>query len=146
MANKLFLVALTFLIICAVNATAIDSWRIFYNKQVIFKGNAEMENPVVRFKTRQLKKTDHFVISYKIDNPDVNWQRTFYINDTNEVNIKTIDLNKQSGSVSVNASVLKEMMNKKRPVMIYTTSLPKDPSKAATVRVRRILLCKIEWY
>ena len=69
----------------------------------------------------------------------------FYINDGDDKNYRTIEVNKQSGRITVNAAVLQKLMNKRKPVLIYTTSLPKDPSKAALVRVRRILLCTIEW-
>jgi hypothetical protein len=80
-----------------------------------------------------------------MDDPDKGWKRTFYISDSNDENLKTAEINTQAGSVSFNASVIKDLMNKKQPVFIYTTSLPKNKELAARIRVRRVLLCKIEW-
>jgi hypothetical protein len=145
MINRFLLIIAAFFLLSFANRSAIDTWQILINKQVIFKGNAEMEESAVTIKNKTLKPTDRVIIKYNIDNPDPNWKRTFYINDSNDISIKTIELNKQSGAVSVNASAFKKLMDKKQPVFIYTTSLPKDPQKAAAVRVRRILLCKINW-
>ena len=66
-------------------------------------------------------------------------------NDANDNTIKALKISNQSGCVSFNASVFEELKNKKHPIFIYTTSLPKDPAIAATVRVRRMMICKIEW-
>jgi hypothetical protein len=145
MLNKHLLIIVALLSASFTNTAAIDTWQIFINKQVIFKGNAEMEETAVAIKIKTLKPQDCLIIKYFIDNPNPNWKRTFYINDSNDISVKTVEINKQSGSVSVNASVFKQLMDKKQPVFIYTTSLPKDPQKAAAVRVRRILLCKINW-
>lgn len=143
--RSIFLLLTAFFAMSYNKAGATDGWQVFFNKQEIFKGNAEMEQLKTTFKSRELKKNDCFRITYNNDHPYAGWKRTFYFNDSTDNTIKTLELNKQTGSVSLNASVLKEMMIKKQPVFIYTVSLPKDPDKASNIRVRRILLCKIEW-
>ena len=141
----------TILIICALAAYSIskadptDRWQIRINNKVIFKGDSDNENPTASLKTSSLKATDKITISYFMDNADNSWKRTFYVNDESEKNYVTIDLNRQSGSVTFKASKLKELMDQKKTFNIYTISTPKDPSRAAAIRVRRVLLCKVEW-
>jgi hypothetical protein len=134
-----------FLLLTHLNANAMDRWEILFNNKVLFKGSEEQENNRIDFKRTTFKKTDCFTIKFIAENAQNSWNRTFYINGKEDNNIKTLVISKQSGKVSVSALELSEMMNKKVPVFIYTTSLPKDAAKAATVRVRRILLCKLEW-
>jgi hypothetical protein len=143
--NKAIILLSVFLAFAFTTADAKDSWQILINKQVIFKGNSDDESPTVSVKVRVLKKTDCIAINYNMDDPDKGWKRTFYISDSNDENLKTAEINTQAGSVSFNASVIKDLMNKKQPVFIYTTSLPKNKELAARIRVRRVLLCKIEW-
>ena len=143
--NKSILLIALLLMLSFVTVNAMDHWEILLNKQVIFKGTSEQENPTLQFKTRTFKKTDSFTLRYTSENAQSGWNRTFHVTDLEEKNLKTVSIDKQSGQVSVKASAVKEIMGKKQPVFIYTTSLPKDPSKAATVRIRRILLCKVEW-
>jgi hypothetical protein len=143
--KKTLLLIPLLLMLSLVKVSAMDRWEILLNKQVIFKGTSEQENPTLRFKTKTFKKTDSFTLRYTSENPQRGWNRTFYVTDSEENNLKTVTVDNQSGQVSVKASAVKELMGKKHPVFIYTTSLPKDPSKAATVRVRRILVCKVEW-
>jgi hypothetical protein len=134
------MIALTFY-----QADANDSCRILLNDQVIFKGQVEQENATALIRTNQFKETDCLKIVYYSENPSKGWNRTFYLNGTNDENLKTIDLKKQNGSVSVKASVLNKMKAKRQPVFIYTMSLPTDKAMAARVRVRRIFICKMEW-
>ena len=122
-----------------------DHWEVLFNNKVVFRGSDEQEDNTLQFKTTNFKKTDCFTIKYMAENAQNSWNRTFYINGKEDNNIKTMVVSKQSGKISVSASLLSEMMNKKAPVFIYTTSLPTNPAKAAAVRVRRILLCKLEW-
>jgi hypothetical protein len=122
-----------------------DRWEIKFNKQIIFKGSSNQTNPTAFLKTSALKKTDKITIRYLMDNPDKDWKRTFLIRDESENNIATLDLNNPTGAVTFNVYNLQALRNKKKPFFIYTVSLPKDPSLAAAIRVKRILLCKIEW-
>ena len=116
-----------------------------FNKKLLVKGQPGQEEMQVSLKAVRIKKTDCFTIKYGTDNSNKRWNRTFYINDTADRTIKTVRINRQRGTVTFNASALKDMVNKRQPLIIYTTSLPKDPAKAATVRVRRIILCRIKW-
>lgn len=112
---------------------------------MIYKGDVERETAVALLTVKPFTSKDCITIKYNSEHANKGWDRTFYINGPNEKNLKTITIGQQSGTVSVKASALNEMKEKKQPVFIYTTSLPSDKALAARVRVRRMLICKIEW-
>jgi hypothetical protein len=143
--QKLILFTYAVFSLVIVKAQAPDKWQIFFNKQLIFNGNSDQPNSTGNLKISSIRKTDKITISYFMDSADDDWKRSFLVNDETERNILTIDLNKQAGSASFNAIPLKPLKDKKKPFFIYTISLPKDPGLAARVRVKRVLLCKIEW-
>ncbi|MGI8636681.1 MAG: hypothetical protein ACR2KZ_14890 [Segetibacter sp.] len=136
---------LAFLLLTYAKADANDSCRILLNKRVIFKGEVEQQNAVAFLTASQLKKTDLITLEYYSEDDVKGWSRTFYLDAANDKTLKTIQLNKQSGSVCFNAFALKKMIQNREPVFIYTTSLPKDKKMAARIRVRSIFVCKIEW-
>ena len=143
--NKGLMLLCVFIALALSKAKGNDSCKILFNKQVIFKGSVDDEAAVASLKVKKLTNKDCLTIRYNTENASKGWERTFYINGPEERNLKTITLAKQSGSVSVKASVLNEMKEKKLPVFIYTTSLPTDKTMAARIRVRRMFICKIEW-
>lgn len=143
--NKLLILLSFISTMSVITAQGNDSCEILFNKQVIFKGDVEQQNAVGFMKATEFKNTDCITIKYHSEKPMKGWKRTFYLDASNDQNLKTIELNKQNGSVSVKASVLNEMKEKKQPVFVYTISLPLDKAMAARVRVRRMFLCKIEW-
>jgi hypothetical protein len=126
-------------------ASANDSCKILFNKQVIFEGPVDQETAVAPLKAKVFTNNDCIIISYKSENANKGWERTFYINESSEKSLKVIRLNKQSGTVAVKAAILNKLKEKKQPVFIYTVSLPIDKGLAARIRVRRIFICKIEW-
>lgn len=142
---KTFTIFCVFLALTIARANANDSCKIFFNKQIIFNGEVDEDASVVMPKTKKITNRDCITINYNSENTNKGWMRTFYINGTDEKSLKTISMSKQSGSVSVSATVLNEMKATKEPVFIYTTSLPKDKKIAARIRVRRMFICKIEW-
>jgi hypothetical protein len=130
----------------AICANASDSCKILLNKNLVFEGAVEQENPVAVVKTNQKTADGYFTIKYRSENADSGWKRTIYIDDKNGDEIKKLEMPKQAGSVCVKASVLKRWIDKRQPLFIYTLSLPKDPLLADRVRVRSVLICKIEWH
>jgi hypothetical protein len=142
---KFSMLLLAFVALTISVAHASDSCKILFNKQVIFKGEVDNESSVSALKVKAFKKSDCITIVYNSETTNKGWERTFYINGPDEKNIKTITTSKQSGSLSVKASVLNEMKEKRQPVFIYTISLPTDKTLAARIRVRRLFICRIEW-
>jgi hypothetical protein len=142
--KKLLLIIFSIFALATVNAQT-DNWQIFFNTKAVLKGNSDKADAELVIKTSALRSTDKIVIKYTSATADDKWKRTFYITDSADNNILTIPSSKQTGSISVTAGKLTQYMKHKQPVFIYTTSIPKDKAMAASVRVRRMLLCKIEW-
>jgi hypothetical protein len=143
---KVFLLCIcAFVFYANSEAEPAESWQIVVNDKVVFKGNSDHDNPTVKLKPFSVKATDKITIRYFMTEADNSWKRTFYLNDESEKNFVTIGLNKQNGSVSFKATNLKELIEKKKTIYIHTVSIPKDPALAASVRVRRVLLCRVEW-
>ncbi|MDQ6815659.1 MAG: hypothetical protein M3040_18160, partial [Bacteroidota bacterium] len=89
-----------------IHAAANDSCKVFFNKQLLFKGEVDQQASVALIKATHISKKDCITIVYNSENADKGWDRTFYINAADEKNLKTITISNQSGSVSVTASVL----------------------------------------
>jgi hypothetical protein len=142
--KRLLLLIFLIFTLATVNAQT-DSWQILFNKKVVLKGNSNKPDTELVVKTSPLKSTDKLTVKYSSAADDNSLNRTFYINDSADNNLITCALNKQSGSINVTARKLTRVMLSKQPVFIYTMAIPKDKALAARVRVRRILLCKIEW-
>ncbi len=86
-----------------------------------------------------IKSTEKLSIVNRLDTKD--WKRTFEIyNDADQLLLKIPASNQIAYSVSVKQ--LRASL-KKGTHSLYTMAIPRDPSKAAVVRVRRILVCKI---
>jgi hypothetical protein len=134
-----------FLLLAVFKSLANDSCIVLLNKQVVFKGPVEQQDAVAWIKSKSLKSNDRITIVYHTENESRGWRRTFYVQDSTQENLETIELGKQSGSVTIGATALKAMKEKKEPVFIYTISLPKDKAMAARIRVRTLFLCKIGW-
>lgn len=143
--SKLILLLFAFVFTVNGKVNANDSCQIILNKRVIFRGEADQQNAVLFIEAKQFKKGDYLTLRYCSENESKGWNRTFYLNDANDENLKTIELSKQSGSASIDASVLNKQIEKRAPVFIYTMSLPTDKKLAARIRARRIFMCKIEW-
>jgi hypothetical protein len=134
-----------FLLLAVLKSVANDSCIVLLNKQVVFKGTVEQPAAVASIKSKSLRSNDRITIVYHTENESRGWRRTFYVQDSTQENMETIELGKQSGSVTISATVLNAMKEKKKPVFIYTISLPKDKTMAARIRVKTLFLCKIEW-
>ncbi len=147
MMKKILLLQCVFVALLFLKVKANDSCTIFLNKKTIFKGAVDQENAVgyLNLKHVRYKKCDCITIKFKSDNENKGWYRTFFINTENDQQIKKIEMPKQSGAVTVSATVLNKQQEKRQPFFIYTTSLPADKKMAASIRVRRVLICKIEW-
>lgn len=137
---------LSFFIVLIISvATANDSCKILFNNRVLFNSVVDQEQAEIFLPGRVFKNRDCITIAYSSDNVSKGWRRSFYLDDANDHNIKTIESVKPKGVVFVKASVLNEMRKKKQPVFLYTMSIPIDKELAARVRVRRMFICKIGW-
>lgn len=78
------------------------------------------------------------------DTTDSKWRRQVTVTDENDKTVMQKTVQEKYGKVIFSVNSLKELANKK-PLFIYTIAKPTDPALAATVRIRRVLLCKIEF-
>jgi archaellum component FlaF (FlaF/FlaG flagellin family) len=143
--QKVILIVATLISFANCEAFGNDSCRILFNKQVVFKGIVEQEDAVAVIGAKVLRSSDRITIIYFTDNGSKGWRRTIYLEDNTGQNIKTVELGKQDGTVTINASVLSPMKQKREPISIYTMSLPTDRKLAARIRVRRVFICRIAW-
>ncbi len=143
--KQAFVLIPAFLLLSVLKVMANDSCTLLLNKQVVFKGMVEQRDAVAFIESTKLKSTDRITIVYHTEHESRGWRRFFYVQDSAQGQVKTIELGKQSGSVTISGSDLRAMKEKNKPVFIYTISLPKDKAMAARVRVRTLFLCKIEW-
>jgi len=122
-------------------------WLVGFNNKELFKGFEVKQSLVLRMQSTLVSSNPAaiFTIEYKDAAADKNWRRTYYITDQNDQTIHTITMQQPTGKRPFKAALLVGYAKAKKPVYVYTTLLPKDPQKAAVVRVRRILLCTIEW-
>lgn len=146
--KKYILLLFSILALYMTDATAqnADSWMIKLNKDVLIRTPVETSEPVIYLsKSAVLKSKSIFSIEYTSSDPQKDWNRIFSFKQENEQSLKEVKTKNQSGSISFDAKDLQKAAKANQPVFLYTMSLPNDPEMAAMVRVRRFLLCKIQW-
>jgi len=139
--KALFFFVSTLFLAISVNGQS-DSWKIYFNKKLLLKATEESESKnVVKIKSADLKKAGQLSIMFVDAIPNKDWRRTIAIFDD-----KDSTLYEQTGvnAVRIANSRIKKMSAGKTRIKIYTWSLPKDPNKAALVRIRRVHLCTLE--
>ena len=128
-----------------IKANAQDKWQLLVNDKVVASGTVtEKEHPFY-LKDLSFKETDKITVKYTSETNDAAWKRSISINDEKDNSLKTIELPKQSGTFSLDASFINQLAKEQKPVTVYTMLSPIDAAKAATVRLRRITIAKILW-
>jgi hypothetical protein len=120
-----------------------DIWTVKRNGKVIYTGRAG-EEITIPVKAKKLPQSTKYTFTYKTADADNTWNRTIYINNEQDHVVKKFVLPNQSGSIFIKAADINPLLAKKQTLSIYTASLPKDKAQAATVRVRRVMLGKID--
>lgn len=120
-----------------------DSWKIFHNRKEIasfnLKKETEDEREVVLL-NRILEGPGFLVLEFTPNKEQAEWIRTIAFVDSNDNNIRVY--NNTLLLRILNAEVA-GIMEGRQKVRVYSWAVPKDPAVAATVRVRRILLCTL---
>lgn len=138
-----------FLIVTLLNTAPIvaqkqktDSWEIFHNRKEVatFKYSDDNDERKIVLLNRSLDEPGFFIITYKPVPDQEEWNRNFVITDSNGRDLKKFENTTQ---FKVHNSEIARLMESRPKLKIYTWALPKDPEKAAAIRVRRILLCTI---
>jgi hypothetical protein len=118
-----------------------DSWKIIHNNKLLLNATVEDESKnLLQIKRTEFDKSGQLTIEYKEETPPEDWRRTIAIVDAND---STLFENTGSNTLDISNATMKELIGGREKIKIYTWSLPKDPAKAALVRVRRVHLCTI---
>jgi hypothetical protein len=144
--KKLYALMITLATLLSVAyAQAGDSWKIYLNKKLLLQTPVESNEAVIVLDKAATLSKNTISIQFKSGDTESDFKRSFFLNDAGEKTIKKLELKGIDGTVTLNTMELKAAASSRKPLFIYTTAIPKDPAMAAAVRVRRVLLCKIEW-
>ena len=124
-------------------AQEFDSWKIYHNRKEVSsfsdKEQTDDERKVVLLK-RFLEGPGFVIFEIKPASAQADWLRTIAFYDKDDKLIREF---KNTLLLRLHNSEVDEIMENKTAVKVYSWAIPKDPEKAATVRVRRILLCTL---
>jgi len=136
--KKLFLLITVFIISMTIYGQ--QRWTVSHQKMVILKNVEEdPESNTITVTKSSLSQEGNLTFTFKINDGTVN--RTLMADDSSRVGIKSWENIKKTTSIS-NAE-LKKLFNGRTKIMFYFTEIPKDPAKAAVVRMRPVHLCTL---
>ena len=136
--KKLFLLITVFIISMTIYGQ--QRWTVSHQKMVILKNVEEdPESNTITVSKSSLSQEGNLTFTFKINDGTVN--RTLMADDSSRVGIKSWENIKKTTSIS-NAE-LKKLFNGRTKIMFYFTEIPKDPAKAAVVRMRPVHLCTL---
>ena len=139
---KLFLYALI-LFSATVQAQSYDKWEIYQNRKEVSSFNNKKETTDekrVVLLNRFLEGPGFFVIEYKPAAEQAEWIRTIAFYDSTDKQIREYN---NTLFLRIHNSEIADIMDGRQKVKVYSWAVPKDPAVAATVRIRRILLCTL---
>ena len=127
----------------SVQAQSYDSWEIYQNRKEVSKFNNKKETndeKKVVLLNRFLEGPGSFVIEYTPAAEQAEWIRTIAFYDSTDKQIREFN---NTLFLRIHNSEIAGIMEGRQKVKVYSWAVPKDPAVAATVRVRRILLCTL---
>ena len=139
---KLFLHILI-LFSVTVQAQSYDKWDIYQNRKEVSSFNNKKETNDERrvvLLNRFLEGPGFFVIEYTPAAEQAEWIRTIAFYDSTDKQIKEYN---NTLFLRIHNSEIAGIMEGRQKVRVYSWAVPKDPAVAATVRIRRILLCTL---
>jgi hypothetical protein len=141
--NKFLLLISALWVSLALQAQSYDSWEIYQNRKEVSKFNNKKETSDERkvlLLNRFLEGPGFFVIEYKPAAEQAEWIRTIAFYDSTDKQIRQYD---NTLLLRIHNSEIAGIMDGRQKVRVYSWAVPKDPAVAATVRVRRQLLCTL---
>jgi len=140
--SKLLLYTLI-LFSATVQALSYDKWEIFQNRKEVSSFNNKKETTDERkilLLNRFLEGPGFFVIEFKPAAEQAEWIRTIAFYDSTDKQIREYN---NTLFLQIHNSEIAGIMEGHQKVRVYSWAVPKDPAVAATVRVRRLLLCTL---
>ena len=127
----------------AVQAQSYDKWDIYQNRKEVSSFNNKKETNDERrvvLLNRFLEGPGFFVIEYTPAAEQAEWIRTIAFYDSTDKQIREYN---NTLFLRIHNSEIAGIMEGRQKVRVYSWAVPKDPAVAATVRIRRILLCTL---
>jgi hypothetical protein len=126
-----------------VQAQSYDKWEIYQNRKEVSSFNNKKETNDERrvlLLNRFLEGPGFFVIEFTPAAEQAEWIRTIAFYDSTDKQIREYN---NTLFLHIHNSEIAGIMEGRQKVKVYSWAIPKDPAVAATVRVRRILLCTL---
>jgi len=142
MSEIIFYIA-NFIFSMAALGQSYDSWKIYHNRkeEASFNNKKETEDEKkVLLLNRNIEAPGYFIIEFTPAKEQADWLRTIAFFDSTDRQIKEY---KNTLQLRIHNTELSSIVEGKEKVKVYSWAVPKDPAIAATVRVRRILLCTL---
>ena len=127
----------------SLQAQSYDSWNVYHNRREVSKFNNKKEPKDERkilLLNRFLEGPGFFIIEYTPAAEQSDWIRTIGFFDSADKSIREYT---NTLFLRLHNSEIAGIMEGRQKVKVYSWAVPKDPAAAATVRVRRILLCTL---
>ncbi|TMI96343.1 MAG: hypothetical protein E6H08_04800 [Bacteroidetes bacterium] len=126
-----------------VQAQSYDKWEIYQNRKEVSSFNNKKETSDERrvlLLNRFLEGPGFFVIEFQPAAEQAEWIRTIAFYDSTDKPIREYN---NTLFLQIHNSEIAGIMEGRQKVRVYSWAVPKDPALAATVRVRRLLLCTL---
>ena len=143
MMNKFLLYILILVVPAMAAAQKYDSWAVYHNRKEVSKFDNKKETNDERkilLLNRLLEGPGFFIIEYTPAAEQSDWIRTIGFFDSSGKSIREYS---NTLFLKIHNSEIAGIMENQPKVLVYSWAVPKDPAVAATVRVRRILLCTL---
>jgi len=138
-----FILYILILFSASVQAQSYDKWEIYQNRKEVSKFNNKKETndeKRVLLLNRFLEGPGVFVIEFTPAKEQEEWIRTIAFYDSTDKQIREYN---NTLFLRIHNSEIAGIMEGRQKVRVYSWAVPKDPAVAATVRVRRLLLCTL---
>jgi hypothetical protein len=141
--NKIIIYISVLFLGASLQAQSNDSWNVYHNRREVSKFNNKKEPKDERrvlLLNRFLEGPGFFIIEYIPAAEQSEWIRTIGFFDSTDRSIREYS---NTLFLRLHNSEIAGIMEGRQKVKVYSWAVPKDPAVAATVRVRRILLCTL---
>ena len=141
--DKLVLTLALLFFAATTNAQSYDSWNVYHNRKEVSKFTNKKETDDERrvvLLNRFLEGPGFVIFEFIPAKDQEDWIRTIAFYDSSDKSIREFS---NTLFLRLHNSEMASLLNGQQKVKVYSWAIPKDPAVAATVRVRRQLLCTL---
>jgi phosphopantetheine adenylyltransferase len=140
--KKLVLFTIAFLLIMHLQAQKNNTYNLKINDIVVVKSASLDKTTEARYKVNTVKKTIYALeFNFVVKDADKTWKRIISIKDENGNDIKEQEFENINGKCTIRVAA----KTNKPQLAISTYCIPKDPEKAAVIRVMVNTIAKISF-